>query len=560
LIPSNQNAAPPPPVIGTAKKNRFMDLIPAKTPKVPQTVNTAAKSQPPMTAGDTAIDAAKSFGTGVGEGVIGLVGLPRDVADLAQTGLEYVAPKLGLDGKRVGEIFSKINPTSYLPSSGEIRGDIERNMTGEFYQPRSTIGEYANTTGEFAASALAGPGGAVRKAAMTVIPAIVTETAGQMVKGSDAEPYVRAGAAIASGGLAAGFKRPTTNKILREASKTSKVMQEAKNIAYKQAEETVGKQQISTKEFAGIVRAMNKEAVAKGVGGALSETTDKLYSNSKSIISDMSKILQGVARGERPPPTYIELENFRQTLSDVVEDSKDLAGKMSKDGYLASKFIDHIDDGFSTTQFREARNTFKTLRKTQRLERAIAEAETRSSSTDLAYKNEFKKIVRENLKRPLFSPSEMEAIRQVSGTGRINNLLEGLGRGGFSSKSVTAGSVTTGLASMLSPLAGIDPLTGAALSAAATTGAKKLGTKLTKDAAERARNIVSQGGENTKLDAKMATAGRDRRMRRAIAVENARKQSESESSSSKPWPSGAVFMDAKGNFYGSNGRLIQAPN
>lgn len=501
--------------INALPKNRFAKYV---QPQQPQASNEAGKSNREFSGTDQALDIVQSLGMGVNKGLIGLAGMPGDIADLTRRGIEYVG------GETAGKVFSKINPTSYLPQSSQIQGAIE-SVTGAFPEPRSTAGDYAGAIGEFAPAAVAGPGGLARKAAMTVIPAVASEAAGKAVEGSAAEPYVRAGTAIVTGAPLAGSKRLATNKVLRDASKTSKAMQQAKNDAYTLAEETVGKQQIELKEFADIVRGMNKEAVAKGVGGALSETTDKLYSNSKSIISDMSKILQGAARGERPPPTYGELEKFRQTLNDVVESSKDVAGKMDADGYLASRFISKLDDAIDKTPFQEARNAYKTLRKTQRIERAIAEAETRSSSLDLAYKNEFKKIIRENIKRPIFSKGEMEAIRQVGGTGRINNLLEGLGRAGFSSKSVTAGTVATGAAAMLGPLAGLDPLTAAALTAGITSGAKAAGTRMTKTAAERARNIVSQGGDNAALDAKLANVKDDVVRRRILAVENARQQS-----------------------------------
>lgn len=476
-----------------------------------------AEARPQLSGTDQVLDVVQSLGMGVNKGLIGLAGMPGDIADLTRRGVEYVG------GEQAGKVFSKINPTSYLPQSSQIQGGIEAH-TGAFPEPKSELGDYAGTIGEFAPAALAGPGGIGRKAAMTVIPAVASEAAGKAVEGSAAEPYVRAGVAIATGAPLAGSKRLATNKVLRNASKTSKAMQQAKNDAYTLAEETVGKQQIELKEFADIVRGMNKEAVSKGVGGALAETTDKLYSNSKSIISDMTKILQGAARGERPPPTYGELEKFRQTLNDVVEGSKDIAGKMDADGYLASRFISKLDDAIDKTPFQEARNAYKTLRKTQRIERAIELAETRSSSTDLAYKNEFKKIVRENIARPIFSKGEMEAIRQVAGHGRINNLLEGLGRAGFSSKSVTAGTVVTGAAAMLGPLAGLDPLTAAALTASVTSGSKAIGTRMTKAASERARNIVSQGGDNAALDSDIGKAISGVDQRRVLAVENARQQ------------------------------------
>ena len=539
LISMPQEQAQPIPLPQAAPK-RFRLVQPPQ----PQMSNEAGKSNRELSGTDQALDVVQSLGMGVNKGLIGLAGMPGDIADLTRRGVEYGAGKLGFDPEAAGKTFSKYNPTSYLPQSGQIQSAIE-SKTGAFPEPRSTAGDYAERIGEFAPATVAGPGGVIRKAAMTVIPAVTSKVAGELpgIKGTKAQPYVEAGAAILSGAPLAGSKRLATNKILRDASKTSKVMQQAKDSAYKLAEETVGKEQIDLKEFADIVRGMNKEAVAKGVGGALSETTDKLYATSKSIVSDMSKILQEAARGERPPPTYGELEKFRQVLGDVVEGSKDVAGKMNADGYLASRFISKLDDAIEKTPFQDARNAYKTLRKTQRIERAIADAETRSSSADLAYKNEFKKIVRENNKRPIFSKGEMEAIRQVAGHGRVNNLLEGLGRAGFSSKSVTSGGVASGLAAVLGPFIGLDPITAAALTATVTSGSKAIGTRMTKAASERARNIVSQGGDNAALDAKVARAGTDVTQRRILAVENARQQARDKKRKPLRMKNGSVYWN-----------------
>lgn len=513
-------------------ENRFAKYATQQAPQAPaqnrfakyKTVEPVDKGEPlspksnrELSMGDTAMDVLKSAGAGVVRGVTGLAGMPGDIGRLAIVGMGKINKDDPAEIERLQQNFP-------IPGSADVTDAVERNVTGPLHKSRSTAGDYAGTIGEFVPAVAAGPGGLVRKGAQAVIPAIASETAGKMTEGTAAEPYARAITAIATGAPLAGSKRATTNKILRDASKTSKAMQQAKNDAYKLAEDTVGKQSMDPREFSQIVRGLNKEATAKGIGGALSETTDKLYSSSKSILSDMSKIHKDIVTGNRPPPTYNDLEKFRQTLNDVVEGSKDVAGKMSADGYLALKFIDKLDDAVGRTAFQEARNSYKTLRKTERIERAIATAETRSSSTDLAYKNEFKKIVRENLKRPIFSKSEMEAIKQVAGTGRLNNLLEGLGRGGFSSKGVTAGGVTTGLAGMIAPAMGIDPITGMAISAAVTSGSKALGTRMTKTAAERARNIVSQGGDNAALDAKLMTAKTDRSVRRTAATANAGQQ------------------------------------
>ena len=76
---------------------------------------------------------------------------------------------------------------------------LASRMTGGFteYQPQTTAGEYARTGGEFVGGALAMPyGGPLRAAKSVVLPAMASETAGQMTKGTEMEGPARLAAAI----------------------------------------------------------------------------------------------------------------------------------------------------------------------------------------------------------------------------------------------------------------------------------------------------------------------------------------------------------------------------
>lgn len=488
-------------------------------PAAPQISNEAGKSNRELSMGDTALDTAKSFGTGLAKGVIGIAGIPGDVSNLVISGL-------GKLNNQSPEEIARIQGTNYLPTSGQIQGAVERNVTGPFYEPKSTVGDVSQTVGEFAPNAVGGGAGLLRKGAMVVAPALASEGVGRIpgIKGSEAEPFARAGAAILSGGITHGLTSPSTAGVLKDTSQTLNVMRQAKTAAYKLAEDTAGKQQIALPEFGGIVRRMNAEAAKAGLGGPLSKTTDMLHPRAKAILSDVTRNMKDMLRGKNPLPTYADLENMRETLNKVIKESKDIKGNMNADGHLASQFIKHIDDVVGRTPFKAARDAYKTLRKTQRIEEAIHNAEEASSSLDLAYKREFKKIVKENYKIPRFTPAEMASIRQVAGHGKINNLLEGLGRAGFSSKSVAAGGVMTGLAGFVGPLIGIDPITSMAATSALTTGAKVLGTRMTKGRANVARDIVALGGENAATDARLAAAKTARLQNRAAVAETSTQQ------------------------------------
>ena len=163
-----------------------------------------AKPEPSMV--DTIADVAHSGVTGVGKGLIGLAGLPGDAAGLINRGIDYVGEKLGAKAT---------DPTGYgLMGSGQIRKGIE-SVTGPLYEPQTTAGHYAQTAGEFLPAVVGGPGSMATKLATRVAaPAVVSEGAGQVFKGTAVEPYARvAGAvtgAVGAAGIASALRSATS--------------------------------------------------------------------------------------------------------------------------------------------------------------------------------------------------------------------------------------------------------------------------------------------------------------------------------------------------------------
>ncbi len=149
-------------------------------------------AQEPVSVG---YDMGKSFASGIVKGGIGLAALPGTVEQLGRIGVNYVGRQFGAEGNTVA-------PEAALPQFSDIKGTVERNVTGPLYEPQTTAGQYAGTIAEFLPGMLFPAGGVGahlgRRAAMNVIaPAVTSETAGQLTKGSAAEPYARAGGAIA---------------------------------------------------------------------------------------------------------------------------------------------------------------------------------------------------------------------------------------------------------------------------------------------------------------------------------------------------------------------------
>jgi len=161
---------------------------------------------------DQTADMAKSFGSGLVKGAVGMATLPQtmqqvgskinekaggpmlDPQGLPSRALSKIADALPAGGFGLSPLIRGVIGGQPNITNDKVIGAIE-GATGPLYKPQTTAGEYAQTVGEFVPGGL-GPGGIGRKAVNVLAPAIGSETAGQMTRGSDYE-----GAARIVGGL-----------------------------------------------------------------------------------------------------------------------------------------------------------------------------------------------------------------------------------------------------------------------------------------------------------------------------------------------------------------------
>lgn len=170
------------------------------------------QQQPEMSLGEVAGDVAKSAGIGVVQGGIGLATLPGNIEALGRAGINAGA---GLVGAQ-----PPVSPETYLPTYSDWKGAIEER-TGEFYKPKTTVGEYARTLGEFAPLAVGGPASVASKATRVALPAVVSESAGQVTEGTDLEPWARMGGALLGGLLPNTAARTVTPAPANAARQTA---------------------------------------------------------------------------------------------------------------------------------------------------------------------------------------------------------------------------------------------------------------------------------------------------------------------------------------------------
>lgn len=152
---------------------------------------------------DVAGDVAQSGATGILKGVLGLAGLPGFAADklgwLADTAAEKIT------GEKIPDAI-KENKVAKSVSTERLTKDFEA-LTGKLYKPQTTAGEFAQTIGEFVPT-----GGRTFASQMlfSALPGTLSETGGQIAKGTPYEQGARTVGALLGGGVGLLASRPAT--------------------------------------------------------------------------------------------------------------------------------------------------------------------------------------------------------------------------------------------------------------------------------------------------------------------------------------------------------------
>lgn len=344
--------------------------------------------------GSSASGVAKSLGTGLAQGVIGLAGLPADLAHL------YAPDK------------SDANP---LGSEG-IQKAIEAK-TGEFYKPQGTAEEIASKVGQFAPAVIGGPETMAAKLATRVVaPAVASEAAGKLTEGTAAQPYAEIAGALAGGaGAAMTASKLSALRAARGAAEVPSVtdLKAAARAQYQHPD--VQAVQIKPEAVSSLAdkieadlqhgpnsgfRAFNEPKVfgaidelrtPSGAAPAASQASETMvplnevtferhmvaprradgslpasYSNlesylrevekpqnlgarPKSIVLDKNGNLSGMGMEAAPtvatgrPATIADLDNVRQVLGNAAKE-RDATGQLTRQAVAANRAIDHIDN------------------------------------------------------------------------------------------------------------------------------------------------------------------------------------------------------------------------
>jgi len=127
---------------------------------------------------DPYIEAASGFGRGLAKGVAGLAGLPGEIQSLARKAEPYLGIK------------TPEKPLIQLPTGAEVTEAAKPYVSALSEESKTLPGKYGETIGEFAV--MPGSGKTAKEVlARTVLPAVGSETAGQLTEGTALEPYAR---------------------------------------------------------------------------------------------------------------------------------------------------------------------------------------------------------------------------------------------------------------------------------------------------------------------------------------------------------------------------------
>lgn len=363
---------------------------------------------------DIATDVAKSAMSGVRQGIEGIGATAGNVSDASGNVAEWLSRKLGASDQTastLGEVAKHLNPWGgMMPDTKDVQA-VTDAAVGQAYQPQTVPGQYARTAGEFAPNALM-PGGLMTRAANVLVPAIASETAGQLTKGTAAEPYARLAGAVAGGGVAAGGNALMS---ARDAAKsaipapTAAELQKTGNDLYQVAKD------------AGVT--VDPAGFKSMVGNIASKMKD--FAFDADLQPKTAVVLRKVlAQTNNPNLSLPELENMRKMASTVAREAADAsdktaAGKIvsSIDGLIKDpkNFSAGSDEALNALQ--EARSVWKRKIKTEIIADVMDKADLDTSKytqsgMSQTIVNNFKRLAKSD-QMDTFTPSEQQMIRDI---------------------------------------------------------------------------------------------------------------------------------------------------
>jgi hypothetical protein len=294
-----------------------------------------APAAPEMGVADYAADAATGFGAGLAGGTAQALGAMGDVRGLASKGVDYVADKVGVNPETAKNVLTSAIPAplkalvNAAPTSEQLLASADPLIDPSF-QPKTTLGEYAKTTGQMAPGmAMPGGGGGIVGRALTnvIAPAVTSETAGQLTKGTAAEPYMRLGGAVVGGAV---------------AGRLAQVRRAAPDLQVPDVEDAkaTGKGYFNSPE---VKNLLLDPAGPNALGARISQRLEQAGFFPETHAAPFA----GVNRlaTTRAPVSFDYIESVRRNLGEMARETAE--GKPTANAKAASMAVDEINDYIS---------------------------------------------------------------------------------------------------------------------------------------------------------------------------------------------------------------------
>jgi hypothetical protein len=273
---------------------------------------------------------AKSLGTGLAQGVVGLAGIPGDLDNLLAKGNHY-----RIDGSGFHYGPASTGETS-LPTSDSLQKNVE-GVTGEFYKPQGAAEDIANKIGQFAPAMIGGPETLATKLATRVAaPALASEAAGKLTEGTAAQPYAELGGALlGASGTTAGMRKFQELVAARNAAKlipAADDIKAASRALYRHPD--VAAVQIHPAAVSDLADTISADLQHGTNSGFRPANEPKVF----SAIDELN-----TAAKEKRPASIADIDNVRQVLGGLAKE-KDAIGQPTRQAAAASRAIDQVND------------------------------------------------------------------------------------------------------------------------------------------------------------------------------------------------------------------------
>lgn len=173
-----------------------------------QLLSLGKKNEPSKSPPSATEDIAKSAGSGLASGVLGMADMANKLSPIEMAKGIYDVGKAGYEGGITAagkKLWENATSQPYTDVADQVTGGVTK------YEPQSTTGKYAKTVAEFVPGLIGGGEGLIPKgmgivkrlATGVVAPGVASEAAGQYAEKNNFDPRIQQALRIA-GGLAGG--------------------------------------------------------------------------------------------------------------------------------------------------------------------------------------------------------------------------------------------------------------------------------------------------------------------------------------------------------------------